>query len=55
MTTLQEFLKACVEDWDRIAIRVYQDGKWQSLFLSQIKDSNQILVWMQTLKGNFFE
>ena len=53
--TLREHLYVLVEQWDKIAIRVKQDGKWQSLFLSEIEDSQQILDWIKSTEGRFWK
>jgi len=53
--SLQEFLAYISENWEVLPIRVYQDDKWQSLFLSEIKDGNQILDWIRETKGRFWK
>ena len=55
MKTLSEFLSYLLTNWDGIPTRVKQDGKWQSLYLSEIKDGNQILDWIKESKGRFWE
>lgn len=55
MATLKEFLSQLVEDWDSIAIRAFQDGRWQSLFLAEITDSKQIVDWIASTKGRFYD
>lgn len=43
-----DFLNRIVEHWDNIPIRVFQDGKWQSLMLSEIKNDRDIADWIVT-------
>ena len=52
--TLREHLFVLVGQWDKIAIRAKQDGKWQSLFLSEIEDGQQILDWIKATEGRFW-
>ena len=52
--TLREFLANLIENWERTPIRVEQDGRWQSLFLSEIKDGGSILEWILQTKGRFW-
>jgi len=40
------FLRRVVENWDKIAIRVHQDGKWQSVYLCDIKEDRDIALWI---------
>ena len=54
MKTLPLHLVHLLENWGSIAIRVKQDGKWQSLFLSEIKDGKQILDWIKETEGRFW-
>jgi hypothetical protein len=42
------FLKVIVAHWNTVAIRVFQDGKWQSLFLSEIKSDRAVADWIVT-------
>lgn len=55
MDTLREHLKNLVENWTRIPIRVKQEGRWQSLFLSEISDGQQILDWIKSTEGRFWK
>jgi len=55
MKTLKEHLIELIQGWDKILIRVKQDGKWQGLFLSEIKDGQQILDWIKETKGRFWK
>jgi hypothetical protein len=43
---LYKFLEKLVHNWHSIPIRVLQDGKWQSLFLSEIEDDKPIVEWL---------
>jgi len=52
--TLREHLFVLVGQWDKTAIRVKQDGKWQSLFLSEVEDGQQILDWIKATEGRFW-
>jgi len=54
MPKLDEHLRYLIENWNNIPIRVQQDSKWQSLFLGEIKDGQQILDWIKTTKGRFW-
>jgi len=51
MKNLRDSLKEIVEGWDSIVIRVNQDGRWQSLFLSEIKNETIILDWIINLRN----
>ena len=51
---LREFLRDLVKNWEYIPIRVLQDGKWQSLYLSEIKDPIVILQWIISTKDRFW-
>ena len=55
LKTLKDHLKYLIENWEAIPIRVKQDGKWQGLFLSEIKDGQQILDWIKETKGRFWD
>lgn len=47
-----QMLARIVENWDSIPVRVYQDGSWQNLYLSEIKDdaavAKSVISWLQT-------
>ena len=43
---VRTFLDRLVKAWDNIPIRVYQDGKWQSLYLNEVKDTGQVVLWI---------
>jgi hypothetical protein len=43
-----KFMQRVVQHWDRIPIRIFQDGKWQDLFLCEIKDDKLIAQWVIT-------
>ena len=45
--TLKEFLEFVLKNWNQIAIRVFQDGRWQSLYLGEVKDDEEIWKWIQ--------
>ena len=51
MRPLRDFLREVVQNWEHIAIRVYQDDRWQSLFLSEIKNDSSILEWINEARG----
>jgi len=53
--SLREHLRNLVKDWDKIPIRVKQEGKWQGLLLSEIRDGEQILDWIKSTKGRFWQ
>jgi len=40
------FLERLVNGWEKIPIRVYQDDKWQSLYLDEVKDTRQVVLWI---------
>jgi len=44
-------LSRVIQNWDRIPIRVKQDGQWQSLFLIEIKSESEkakaIISWLE--------
>ena len=52
---LKEHLCWLIEGWEQIPIRVLQDGRWQSLYLSEIKDGLAVLDWIKSTKGRFWE
>ena len=52
---LKDHLGFLIANWNNVAIRVQQDGHWQSLFLSEIKDGQQILDWIKSTKGRFWK
>ena len=58
-TTLKEFLQNLVEHWDVIPIRVKQrdengEYRWQSRYLAEITDSQDIVNWINDSKGRFY-
>lgn len=55
MKSLKEYLTELLANWELIPIRVKEDGRWKSLFLSEIKDGNQILDWVKSTKGRHWE
>lgn len=52
--TLKEFLAELVEKWEGIPIRVFQDGEWKALYLSEIKNGQVILDWIKSTEGRFW-
>jgi len=44
-------LSRIVENWNAIPVRVYQDGRWQNLYLSEIEDdqavAKSVIRWLQ--------
>ena len=52
---LYDHLQNLIKNWDRISIRAKQDGKWQSLYLFEIKDGQQILDWIKSTEGRFWK
>lgn len=54
-SSLKEHLISLIDNWERVPIRVKQDGKWQALFLSEIKDGQQILDWIKSTQGRFWK
>jgi len=40
------FLERLVKGWDAIPIRVYQNGTWQSLYLDEVMDTKQVVLWI---------
>jgi hypothetical protein len=48
--TVYQVLKRAVDNWGNIPIRVYQDGEWQSLFLSEVKNEKDkaaaVVKWL---------
>uniref|UniRef100_A0A6M3M5T2 Uncharacterized protein n=1 Tax=viral metagenome TaxID=1070528 RepID=A0A6M3M5T2_9ZZZZ len=52
---LYDHLQDLIKNWDRISIRAKQDGKWQSLYLFEIKDGQQILDWIKSTEGRFWK
>jgi len=51
---LREHLADLTKDWDDLPIRVLQDGKWQNLYLSEIKDGQQILDWIKSTENRLW-
>jgi hypothetical protein len=39
---VRQSLELLILHWDRLPVRVYQDGHWQSLFLSEIHDERLV-------------
>jgi len=54
LKTLKEHLAELVETWERVPIRVLQDGKWTSLYLSEVKNGQIILDWIKSTEGRFW-
>ena len=46
-----QMLSRIVENWNAIPVRVYQDGRWQNLYLSEIEDdqavAKSVIRWLQ--------
>lgn len=49
---VRNFIERLAENWERTAIRVYQDYEWQDLLLPEVKDEVEIAEWIiECLKG----
>jgi hypothetical protein len=40
--SVRSSLQLILDHWDELPVRVYQDGRWQSLFLSEIHDERLV-------------
>ena len=48
--TIDELCDFIIENCDRIAVRVYLDGKWQSLFLTELPTKLAIKTALRFIK-----
>lgn len=55
MTTVREIVTRIALGWDDIYVRVYQDGGWQTLTLSDVEDQElvkqTIVEWIEGASG----